>query len=92
MNFKPKFLKVVISILAGIGYFLFKYGQQIGFCARIDCLWPEGLCPGNFPSLLPQCCNDVCGIALSEFLRQLGIIVIPIVAVYVLWSFVQKKA
>lgn len=89
MSFRPTLWKTIGSVLAiALVWLYFAVQAYSVLCAT--CPRPLGICE-PFPSLLPQACNCGCGVSLGVFIKELTILLLPAILVYVVWSLVQKK-
>jgi hypothetical protein len=90
MNFKPTWIKVIVSILAIILWIIFiNYFNNLsmcGICAKPNCTSDYG----NWMIVKPVC---ACGCqSLSKMLSSdIETILIPFAVIYIIWSLFQRR-
>lgn len=99
MNFKPTKWKAIISILAIIAWYLLFLGfANLLKCSPIPC--PETFkainCENVFVlNILPKfsCEGCVCPkpTSISSIFKEITILLIPGILIYIIWSLYQKK-
>lgn len=101
MNFRLTKLKVIISIIVIVAWYIYiilaSTLPQCGLCPPLDynCV----SCPKVFTLNIIPDYSDVCycdcycpgPTPISKIFRDLGIVFLPGILTYVIWSFFQRK-
>lgn len=97
MNFRLTKLKVIISVIIIIVWYIFitLYFPSHTYCKGLSCV-PVDIsnCPSVFLlEIIPSCiaCSCPSPTPISKIFRDLLIVLIPGILVYLIWSLVQKK-
>ncbi len=85
MNFKPTKLKIIISVLIILIWYILLVYNSID-CRTVSMPCPPN-CEGGF-TLLPKCCGCI---SLNENLKDFVLVIFLGVLVYIIWSIIQSK-
>lgn len=95
MDFKPKKIKVLISIILVIAWYMLLYSILVYGVTCSPCEYNDvNDCPKVFSvNLIPEPCNCGCPSPTSflELFFDLLLVLSPGILTYVIWSFSQKK-
>ncbi|MGY4884175.1 MAG: hypothetical protein ACP5NZ_01195 [Nanobdellota archaeon] len=95
MNFKPTKIKVLVSIIAIIAWYMFLYyvSNYMTLCEQCNYI-DNGTCPNVFSvNLIPEGCSCGCPseTPIGEVLLDLIILLAPGILTYIIWSSSQKE-
>ncbi len=95
MNFKLTRLKVIISIVVIIAWYIF---INFGYPSHVYCKTCQYIdinsCPEVFTlNVIPLTCQCGCPLptSISKIIRDLIIIFIPAILLYIIWSIFEKE-
>lgn len=85
MNFKLSKLKLLVTIIILVIWYIFLLFISVD-CSVVSMYCPPG-CDGGF-TILPKCCECI---SFNENLKDLALIILPVLLVYLIWSLIEKK-